>query len=138
MKGATTVYEPDDDTNSDLLALVLEAENVFLLGNYEKAELLAKQVLQNDVLKTNVTGAVGLGERAAIIFIQSAYEMEKFSSTKHVLCSVFASLDSMPPNALLLWLSLAMTVDTSDKRLGESLVLSLLKSKSSKRRGTYT
>lgn len=108
--------------------LVEEAEKSLVLGHYETSESISYNILKNQ----DVTDE-SLKERAAIVFVQSVFETLQFSKARGVLCSAFSSLEKVPANVILLWISLAL--ETEDRRQADSLILGLLKSKGPRQSG---
>ena len=108
--------------------LVEESEKSLVLGHYETSESIS-----HDILHTKELVDDSLRERAAIVFVQSVFETLHFSKARGVLCSSFSSLEKVPANVILLWISLAL--ETDDRRQADSLIVALLKSKGSRQSG---
>lgn len=118
------------DTPWELKNLVEESEKALVLGHYDESKTISNKVLCE---LQQAPEESSLKERAAIVFVQSVFETLNFAKAKSVLCSSFASLDQVPANAILLWISLAL--ETEDRRQADSLILTLLKSKGSRKSG---
>lgn len=108
--------------------LVEESEKSLVLGHYATSESIS-----HDLLHTKELMDDALRERAAIVFVQSVFETLHFSKARGVLCSSFSSLEKVPANVILLWISLAL--ETDDRRQADSLIVALLKSKGSRHSG---
>lgn len=125
------------DISSQLSGLVEESERCLILGKYAESESISSNILSSlrklEVSDETLEIRDELMERAAVVFLQSCYETSNFSSARSRLCSLFVSLDLAPPNAVLLWISLAL--ETEERRHADSLVLLLLKSKASRQSG---
>lgn len=121
--------------DSNLLGIVKDSENALVLHEYSRSESLSEQALRGLVRVTELDSkeTSEIAERASIVFIQSVYESSKFSAARPLLCSAFGSLELVPANPLLLWISLAL--ETSERRNADALVLSLLKQKASRKSG---
>lgn len=123
--------------SSQLSSLVEESEKSLVLGKYAESESISSNILSSlrevEVSKETSQVKDELIERAAIVFLQSCFETSNFTSARSRLCSLFGSLDLAPPNAVLLWISLAL--ETDERRHADSLVLLLLKSKASRQSG---
>ena len=121
--------------DSNLLGIVKDSENALVLHDYIRSESLSEQALRGlgRVTELDSKEASEVAERASIVFIQSVYETSKFSAARPLLCSAFGSLELVPANSLLLWISLAL--ETSERRNADALVLSLLKQKASRKSG---
>lgn len=121
------------EVDSQLRSHVEESERALVLGHYETAELLSNNVLTELQQTVGSEDASSLKERAAIVFVQSVFETSTFSKARTLLCSSFESLDKVPANAILLWISLAL--ETDERRQADSLILVLLRSKASRQSG---
>ena len=121
------------EIDSQLRLLVEEAEKALILGQYAKSESISNNVLTILLESIASEDAKSLKERAAIVFVQSAFETSNFSTARSRLSTWFASLELVPANAILLWISLAL--ETEERRHADGLVLVLLKSKASRRSG---
>jgi hypothetical protein len=121
------------EIDSQLRLLVEEAEKALILGQYAKSESISNNVLTMLLESIASEDAKSLKERAAIVFVQSVFETSNFTTARSRLSTWFTSLELVPANAILLWISLAL--ETEERRHADALVLVLLKSKASRRSG---
>jgi hypothetical protein len=121
------------EIDSQLRLLVEEAEKALILGQYAKSESISNNVLTMLLESIPSEDAKSLKERAAIVFVQSVFETSNFTTARSRLSTWFTSLELVPANAILLWISLAL--ETEERRHADALVLVLLKSKASRRSG---